>query len=200
MNILYLGSKSPARQRLLKNSDIPFVVLEQHADESGFDKGFSLQDAVTRIAVHKMQHVILPAGTENQTIFVLTADTLGADLQGNIYGKPTTIADALYMLVQLKEGVCGTAFCLERKRFVNGAWHTEKQHIEYVSAQYIFDVGRWAEQYCAHVDVLQISGAITIDGYGAQFLQMVNGSYTTIIGLPLFEVRQALEKLDFFPR
>ncbi len=44
---------------------------------------------------------------------------------------------------------------------------------------------------------MKAAGAITIEGYGAQFLKKVEGSYSAIIGLPLFELREALQKLDF---
>ncbi|MDZ4154758.1 Maf family protein, partial [Methylicorpusculum sp.] len=42
------------------------------------------------------------------------------------------------------------------------------------------------------------SNAIAIEGFGEQFLKKITGSYSTVIGLPLFEVRQALDELGFF--
>ncbi len=42
------------------------------------------------------------------------------------------------------------------------------------------------------------SGAVAIEDYGAQFLKTVDGSHSAIIGLPLFELREALDELGFF--
>jgi len=40
-------------------------------------------------------------------------------------------------------------------------------------------------------------GAGMVEGFGASFLKSINGSYSAVIGLPLFELRDALKKLDF---
>ena len=45
---------------------------------------------------------------------------------------------------------------------------------------------------------MQASNAIAIEGCGGQFLQWVRGSYTTIVGLPMFELREALEEIGFY--
>ncbi|MCX5922118.1 MAG: Maf family protein [Candidatus Dependentiae bacterium] len=45
---------------------------------------------------------------------------------------------------------------------------------------------------------LEAAHTIAIEEFGAQFLKVIHGSYLTIVGLPLFELREALEELDFF--
>jgi predicted house-cleaning NTP pyrophosphatase (Maf/HAM1 superfamily) len=44
---------------------------------------------------------------------------------------------------------------------------------------------------------LNISAGCAVEGFGQSFLKSVNGSYTGILGLPLFELRQALKTLGF---
>ena len=56
----------------------------------------------------------------------------------------------------------------------------------------------WIDIYLEKTPYLDVSGGMAIEKYGNQFLKTVQGSYSTIIGLPLFEVREALEKLGFF--
>lgn len=199
-NILYLASKSPSRKALLEKAGIDFKILEQDADESQCDWGMPLQKVVESIAEHKMKHVIMPQGAQGQIAFVLTADTLGIDTTGTITGKPADMTDAIAKIKAAQNGMnrCGTAFCLEKKVFDAGKWKTEKKIMGYAQASYEFDVpDTLIEDYIKRSGALEGAGAIKIEG-GPQFLKSVNGSYTAIIGLPMYELWQALTELGFF--
>lgn len=202
MSILYVGTKSASRRMLLDEAKIPYVLVSQDADESVCDVAPDLESMVTAIALQKMNHVVLPKGKEGDVCFVLTADTLSQDARGAIAGKPENKDDAIAMIKAARDGVyTGTAFCLERKKWVNNSWHCEEQIIEYVTSQCVFDVpDEWIENYLQNSPARNASGAITIEDYGMQFLKSVNGSYSAIIGLPMVELRQALQKLNFFSR
>lgn len=199
--VLYLGSSSQSRQMLLKQARIPFTLVTQSADEAQCDWKQGLKDVVTSIALHKMAHCQLPAGKEGDTCFVLTADTLTQDSHGVIQGKPADATDAIAKLKAVRDGVVttGTAFCLEKKLFKGGSWVMQEQIIGYAQAEYLFQVpDAWLDAYLADSLGLSGSGAIGIEEYGNLFLKALNGSYSAVIGLPLFELRQALEKLGFF--
>ena len=201
MNVLLLGSKSPSRRMLLTDAKIPYVIVEQNADESVCDWGQSLQKVVESIAAYKMDHLILPEGTKyGQVCFVLTADTLSEDSSGMISGKPVDYEDAIKKLRAARTGMrTGTAFCLDRKVWQQGTWMTEKRIAAFADAHYEFNVpDDWIERYIENSDSLQVTQAIAIEGYGAQFVRMVHGSYTAIVGLPMYELRTALEELGFF--
>ena len=75
-NTLLLASSSSSRKMLLDESQIPFKVIYQTADESQCDVGLPFQQLVEAIANHKMNHVIMPEGKEGDLAFVLTADTI----------------------------------------------------------------------------------------------------------------------------
>jgi septum formation protein len=198
-NTLYLASKSPSRKALLEKAGIDFKILDQDADESQCDWGLPLQKVVESIAEHKMKHVIMPQGTQGQIVFVLTADTLGIDTTGAITGKPVDMADAIAKIKAAQNGInrCGTAFCLEKKVFDAGAWKTEKKIIGYAQAAYEFYVpDSLIEEYIKRSGSLEGAGAIKVEN-GPQFLKSVSGSYTAIIGLPMYELWQALDDLGF---
>jgi septum formation protein len=200
MNKLLLASSSATRQKLVREMDIPFEVVKQSAHEV-VDAHLNLQQATTLIAQRKMEHVIMPSSSEGATAFVLTADTLGQDSNGIIHGKPTDKNDAIKKLKSLRgQGVVGTAFCLDKKKYSNNRWSTVHRIERYVQSTYVFEIpDDWIERYLEHVPYyLTISGGITIEGYGAQFLSSINGSYSTILGLPVFELREALEDIGFF--
>ena len=200
---LFLGSKSYSRQMLLREAQIPFVLANQDADEALCDWNLPLELAVAAIASYKMDHVILPQSSEGDSCFVLTADTLSNDVHGKLNGKPLDREDAIRK-IKLNRGhetVLATAFCLERKSYTNGAWHKEIRIEQVVNAHYLFDIpDAWLDIYLEKSLGLTSSGAVAIELFGSQFLKKIDGSYTTVMGLPLFEVREALTQLGFFKR
>jgi len=199
-HILYLGSKSQARQQLLKDAQIPFVLVEQNADESKCEIPASLQESVEKIALYKMEHVVLPEGKEGDTCFVLTADTLTQNNNGSLSGKPKNRFDAIEMIKAARGSArVGTAFCLDRRVLRSGEWTIFKREQGYVDAIYDLDIpDEWIDIYLEKSFSATSSGAIAIEVYGAQFLKAVHGSHSTIVGLPMFEVREALQKIGFF--
>ena len=198
-NILYIASKSKSRKKLLQEARIPFEVLEQDADENQCDWSLPLQDLVTSIAHCKMEHVIMPTGTQGQIAFVVTADTLSIDPTGKIRGKPIDQQEAIEMLQAAGLGVniCGTAFCLEKKVFANNSWTTQEKIVGYAQAFYEFQIpDSWISDYLKTTNALEAAGAIKIED-GKQFVKSINGSYSAIIGLPMFELREALIQIGF---
>lgn len=208
MKTLYLGSKSRSRQDLLRQAGIPFVLADADCDEKACDWGMPLEQLVKTIALAKMEHVVLPSSArEGEEIFVLTADTLGINSEGRICGKPADKEDAIAMLKTYRTGVrTGTGFCLDKRVWRAGAWEIAERIVRYVDATYIFDVPDACIDYyfdnlpllnngCTYMD---LSGAVAIEGVGMSFTGSIHGSYTAIAGLPLFELRQALQVLGFF--
>jgi septum formation protein len=199
-NTLLLGSKSPSRQMLLNLAQIPFTLIGQDADETLCDWALPLPEIVTHIARFKMEHVQLPAGFDGQVCFVLTADTLTQDKNGAVQGKPVDRDDAIAKIKSSRVGsnLC-TAFCLDKKIWRNNQWQLIERIEQVVHAEYLFVLpDEWIDIYLDTSIAMDTAGAITVEAFGAQFLKVVNGSYSAIIGLPLFEVREALAKLGFF--
>jgi septum formation protein len=198
--ILHLASQSYSRQQLLKESKIPFALLAQDADESVCDWTLPLDKLVASISLYKMNHVVLPEGKEGDVMFVLTGDTLCQDSNGTIQGKPKDREDAIAKIKQARGGskLC-SAFCLDKKVYKDGAWKTAERIHEVVYSEYLFYVpDNWIDRYLDNSIGLSCSNAIAIELYGAQFLKYVRGSYSTIVGLPMYELREALERIGFF--
>lgn len=197
---LYLGSKSQSRRQLLKEADIPFTLLDQTADESICDQTLPLDKLVLSISLHKMDHVIVPQGVEGDIVFVLTGDTLSQDTDGRIEGKPIDRADAIRKIKKARNGtrLC-SAFCLDKLECKNGAWQRLARVHQVVHAEYQFIIpDEWIEDYLNKSLGLSCSNAIAVELYGAQFLKKTKGSYSAIVGLPMFELREALTTLGFF--
>lgn len=200
MAILYLASGSQSRKDLLRLAHIPFIAISQTADEASCNWSLPLPQLVSAIARLKMDHAVIPPGSVGDVAFVLTADTLSMDMAGNIHGKPCTREEAIFMLKAARDGArLATGFCLDRFVWQDGAWYRERRIEQVVHAAYQFCVpDHWIDAYLAQSPSFEVSNAIAVEGYGLQFLQTVDGSYTTILGLPLFELREALTTLGFF--
>lgn len=202
MKPLLLGSKSFSRKMLLDQAQIPYTLVPQDADEMVCDWTLPLEQAVASIARHKMDHVVLPDGIMNDDIcFVLTADTLSIDARGILNGKPIDRDDAIEKIRRNrgKTHRLATAYCIDRRVWKDNAWHIEQRIENVVSAEYQFDIpDEWIDVYLEKSMGMLASGAVAVELYGAQFLRYVHGSYSTIIGLPMYEVREALTALGFF--
>ncbi len=200
-HVLYLGSQSPSRQQLLREARIPFTLVDQDADERSCDWGLPAEQLVLHIARKKMERVVLPAGTDGQTCFVLTADTLTHDKQGRVYGKPENREQAKHNVKLFRDGcTVGTAFCLEKRTWRDDAWQPVERIEKYVAAQCVIAIpDELIDHYFDTMPgALHASGGIMVDSFGAQFVKQMSGSYTTILGLPMFELREALATLHFF--
>lgn len=208
--ILYLASSSRSRQVLLNEALIPFTVIGHSADEDAPDRSLPFEKLLQEIARLKMDHALLPEGHEGQEIYVLCADSMGYDAQGVVHGKPKDREDAIAKIKALGEkSFTATAFCLDKKVWnpslpsassgCDGAWECIERIERVVGAHYRFTIpDKWIDRYLEHSWAMIASGAIAVEFYGAQFLECIDGSYTAVMGLPMFELRQALEHLRFF--
>ena len=202
-NILYLGSKSESRQRLLDLAEIPYKVLGHTADECEVNLSHDFEEYVLDIAQHKIQHVDIPSGEENKIVFVLTADTLvQTEKTKTILGKPEDKQDAIRMikLSNQEPAKVTTACCLEKHKYINGKWQVADKRYWTTSAIIEFYIEEEKiEEYFEKLPLaLKGCGAEIVDDYGLSFLKSINGSFTTVLGLPLFELRQNLKAIGFF--
>ena len=200
-NTLLLASKSLPRQKILQEATIPFTVIEQNADESQCDRSLPFAQLLASLAVHKMNHACVPQGEEDEICFVLTVDSMVQTREGTVLGKPRDKESARAMIqASRRGGTVASAFCLDKKIFNNGAWVLETRKQRCVSASFELDIpDAWIENYLnIQDDYINIAGALNIEGYGMQFLKNLHGSYSTALGLPIYEVREELESLGFF--
>lgn len=196
---LLLASRSSGRVQLLKCAGIHFEIIDQCADESVCSVDGPVEQVVSEIAVHKMDHVCMPTGVEGEVVLVLTADTLSVDEYGEVHGKPVDRADAIEKIKRIRgKGLVATGFCLDKKRYESGMWRVIDRRVESVVTRYVFSISDdEISAYLEHVpDYLTVSGAIKIEGYGSRFFKSLEGSYTGLLGLPVFEVVTAIHDLS----
>lgn len=202
IHTLFLASKSVSRRALLKNAGIPFIVILQDADEQACDWTLPLPELVSTIARSKMRCAIIPKGKrKDEYCFVVTADTLVKDNNGTIHGKPVDRSDAVKKLQITRDGVtCCTAVCIEKNRWQGTSWVQVASRELVVTSSYVFNVpDDQIDEYLRRESLaLQAAGAHCIESFGINFFQSINGSFSSCLGLPLFELRKVLKELGFF--
>ncbi|HSC75763.1 MAG TPA: Maf family protein [Pseudomonadales bacterium] len=181
---LFLASASPRRAALLQQIGIHFHIFAVDIDERWLP-GENLMDYVTRLAeakAHAAQQT-LPTGS-----VILAADTAGS-CHGRPLVKPAHEEDAVAMLVAMsgKAHTVSTAIsvcCGERME--TSVIHTEV-FFRQISEQE-------ARRYWATSEPADKAGSYAIQGFGAVFVERIDGSYSNVVGLPLYETAAILEK------
>ena len=118
---------------------------------------------------------------------ILAADTI-IEFNGMPLGKPRNEEDAINTLLALSESThrVSTAFCLL-------SHHSE--HVETVTSEIEFGkIHRTQAQAYWHTgEPRDKAGSYAIQGRGAVFVKHLSGSYSAVVGLPLFECQRALQ-------
>jgi septum formation protein len=194
---IYLASRSPRRQELLRQIGVGFDELRLREAPGrdpdiveGARDGESAPDYVKRIARTKAN-----VGWERMTERGLPPrPVLGADtevvLDGHIFGKPADSPHALEMLARLsgRTHAVMTAVALR--------W--EREFVILVSTSQVtmreLTVDEMA-RYVATGEPVGKAGAYAIQGIAAAFITRIDGSYSGVMGLPLAETAAALGKI-----
>ena len=182
---IYLASGSPRRRELLQQIGVSFRVIDANLDETAI-QGESPLAYVSRLAQAKAM-----AGWERSRDSggapVLAADT-AVVLDGRILGKPAGMNDAIAMLLQLSGRghevltavALRTAAGIEVK--VSHSMVTFRP-IDSSEASAYWETGEPTDK----------AGAYAIQGYAAIFISDLKGSYSGVMGLPLFETAALLK-------
>ena len=179
--VLRLASASPRRRQLLELIGVPHVVTPAEIDETPAT-GESPSDYVRRLARDKAEAV----RRQHPDLPVLAADTT-VHVDGHILEKPRDEADCVRMLGLLSGRAHDvfTGLCL-----IGG----ETPAVSCVHTAVVFRKlsQRDMQAYWASGEPQGKAGAYAIQGLGAVFVETITGSYTNVMGLPLFETAQTL--------
>ena len=201
---LYLGSQSPARRRLLDYAKINYQVISHESTEELTSAPATFQEHVLAIAQHKMQMLNLPDPTnvDLNYLYALTADTLVRNtLTGEIFGKPISRERAISMLTSERQAPVEvlTGCCLEKFDRHNNCWiSSDSDHwVTGAIIEFYVDDDSIDKYLATFPNVLQCSGAGVVEDHGLSYLKNISGSYTAVLGLPLYELRLSLKKMGF---
>lgn len=178
-----LGSASPRRADLLRQIGLSFDIQPSHIDETILP-GEDPASYCERTALKKARDVAKRCSAR----LVIGADTVVV-LDGQIIGKPGSEADAYSMLERLSG---------QTHQVVTGVCVFECTSGEYEVFSVISSVAfrtidpQEIERYIATGEPMDKAGAYAVQGIGAVFVRSISGSYSNIMGLPLYETARAL--------
>ena len=191
--MIYLASRSPRRRDLLDQLGVDFEILETDVDESPL-AGETPAALVQRLAVSKADAGWRQLGRPGARL-VLGADTIVV-VDGTVLGKPRDTAHARELLMRLS-GRCHQVLSAVA---LAGAGAT---HARLSESRVCFRALSPAEcaAYAASEEPLDKAGGYGIQGRAAAFVTELHGSYSGVVGLPLYETAELLSEagVPLFP-
>ena len=183
---MILASESPRRYELLKQMGLDFDVTPSGVKED-FIQGETPQAHVIRLAEAKA----LEVGDRYPDRWVIAADTI-VYINGSILGKPRNREEALEMLRRLsgKEHWVLTGFSIRHLAKGIGGQEVVRTAVK-VKTLSLDEMG-W---YIQTGEPFDKAGGYAIQGIGSFMIESIRGSFTNVVGLPLCEVIQMLNRL-----
>ena len=188
---IILASASPRRAELLQQIGVRVIMQSVDIDESLLENEAVL-DYVQRLAMEKAQRGFETIKNQ-QKLPVLGSDTI-VEIDGLVLGKPKNRQQAKNMLQQLsaqKHTVhTSVAIVTEDKKIIDSS--SSQVYFKTLEDQEI-------DLYLATGEADDKAGAYAIQGIAAQFVKNINGSFSGIMGLPLYETAQLLKRCGVEP-
>jgi septum formation protein len=196
-DFIYLASQSPRRRQLLEQLGVRHELLLPSADEDAESLEAVLPGEAPATYVQRVTQLKLDAALARlkqrglPAAPVLCSDTTVA-LGRTIYGKPADARDAERMLTELagKTHRVLTAVAVGTPRKRQAVLSESRVRFAPLSRQQV-------KAYVASGEPLGKAGAYAVQGRAAAFIAHISGSYSGIMGLPVFETAQLLPSFGF---
>ena len=183
---LILASASPRRKELLDQIGVRYIVNPVDIDETPKDREMAL-DYVGRVAAEKSAACVSEL---IDFLPVLAADT-SVVLDGQIMGKPKNREHAMTMLSQLSGKTHNVYSAISLRS------QCENKHFQALSKTEVRFRNISPEEIQSYWDTGEPkgkAGAYAIQGLASVFVESIKGSFSGVVGLPLFETAELLSK------
>ena len=188
---IILASASPRRRELLQQIGIKAIVQSVDIDEAQ-KQNETVRDYVERLAMEKAQCGFDTISNDEQ-LPVLGSDTI-VEIDGEILGKPENRQQAKKMLMQLSgknhQVYTSVAIVTHDKSVIM----TSSSQVEFKTLE-----AQEIDSYLASGEADDKAGAYAIQGIAAQFVKNINGSFSGVMGLPLYETVELLKQCGVTP-
>ena len=189
--VLTLASASPRRKELLYSLGINVNVCPADIDESRLDNEMP-KHYVERLALQKaqrVQQILSQRKVEISSLPILAADTI-VTLDNHLFGKPQGRDDAFAMWQTLSgkthQVITAVALLTESDYFV--ALSVSKVRFNHLNEYQM-------QAYWETEEPIDKAGAYAIQGFASAWVASIEGSYTGVVGLPLYELNDLLKNV-----
>lgn len=181
---ILLASASPRRRQLLEQLNYSVQQVAPHINESQ-KQGELAEHYVIRLAEEKALAVALHGSVKP----IVAADTV-IHLDGQIIGKPRSFAHAceIWSLLANRKHQVLTALALHHQQNLLTALSVSEVSFTNLSE-------RQMKSYWDSGEPQDKAGAYAIQGQAAQWIKRIKGSYSGIMGLPLYELQQLMQQV-----
>lgn len=193
---IILASQSPRRVAILKQMGMDCIVMPADIDESQIANetpaAYVLRLAKEKaLAIFNKINVLEKLNGQYANMPILAADTTVA-LENTIFGKPENDADAIQMLKKLSgtQHQVHTAVAVVLNQKVELALNTTLVEMMPLSDAMI-------AAYIATNEHSDKAGSYAIQGLAGNWIKRIDGSYTGVMGLPVYETAMLLNKIGF---
>jgi len=181
-NTLILASQSPRRKELLQQLGYDFICFPADIDESVL-LSEAPEQYVARLALEKASII----AQQNSHDFVVLGSDTSVVFGEHILGKPESLSDCLAILNMLSGNTHQVITAI-------AAIQGERSEVVVVSTEVDFKILDEEEikRYWQTGEPQDKAGAYGIQGIAGQFVKQIRGSYSAVVGLPLYETAQLL--------
>lgn len=192
---ILLASSSPRRQDLLSQVQIKYRLAPISIDETPKTN----QDGSAENAVRYVERMAFEKNNQAQQVYgkeaiIITADTIGKiaiDNHEHILIKPNNLTDAkrMWQMMSANTHDVITSVCVSFKgRLLQATASTQVEFIHLTEAM--------MQAYWQTEEPIGKAGAYAIQGIGASWVKTIHGSYANVVGLPLVETIELIEKIQ----
>ena len=180
---IILASNSPRRKELLRYILDDFTTIDSQTDES-YDENLAPHEIVLYLSYKKAKSVNSLFPNE----IIIGCDTI-VTLNNSIMGKPRDKADAYRILSELsgKTHKVLTGVTIINNKSCESFYTETAVTFSDISAKEI-------NKYIETTEPFDKAGAYGIQGYGAKFIESIDGDYFSVLGLPINKIYQHLKK------
>jgi septum formation protein len=194
---VYLASQSPRRQQLLEQMGVAYQLLLPDESEDAEALEVVLSSESPKAYVQRVTFLKLAAALQRMKLRglplapVLCADTTVA-LGRTIYGKPDNIGHAQRMLSDLS----GQSHRVLTSVAV-GTVRKQAQALSISNVRFAPMTSQQIKRYVASGEPMGKAGAYAVQGRASVHIEHISGSYSGIMGLPMYETAQLLRDFGF---
>lgn len=202
MKQLILASQSPRRKALLAQLGYQFITQAADINEA-VRCNENAKDYVVRLAKEKAQAIFLALPIQQQAQSIVIGSDTSVVIEGEILGKPANEAECIATLLRLsnKQHQVLTAIAVVTQDKKSQDQRNQDQRNKTLSKLIETQVQLKTltvdeiKRYWHTKEPYDKAGSYAIQGLGGQFVTTINGSYSAVVGLPLYETVQLLAQV-----